>query len=553
MARRSRTPSRSRQQRANSESGWEYTRVSEGLLAPYESVFEQPKFPAYPSPPNPIVELRSMLEIGDAYVRSLPDCAFELNEDKSVPPTISGAPKKPAPETREPEYAAIPPEVSPPQWSTYVPTPSLIDRILFWRAAAAKRAAANAYWSAHAVWEAADSGRQSVLERNRKKAVAHEAATAKAREAIERWERKFAMYRRRVASLEEVFEAHQRHVQSAREADRYRVKKVREDYAEGDPSAYFAQVLRRSPYPRFMALNPRCDFRSDSGILVATIDLPDFTGIIEAAAEAMKSRYDKPAIPPKSERKRLAEDAVPATLVRGLYELATSDAARRAGVIAINGRMRWNDPISGQPRYEIVASVQCDPEVVRAFSLAQLNPRESFKALKGAQSPGLTSGQLSPVLPVLEIQADGRIVENRDVLSASAAGADLLELTWEDFEHLVRELFAKEFASTGARVDVTRASRDWGVDAIIQDPDPIRGGKFVVQAKHYSKLVGVDSVRDLYGTVVNEGANRGIIVTTSHFGPQSYEFAKNKPLTLIDGAGLLGLLEKHGYRYTISS
>jgi restriction system protein len=36
----------------------------------------------------------------------------------------------------------------------------------------------------------------------------------------------------------------------------------------------------------------------------------------------------------------------------------------------------------------------------------------------------------------------------------------------------------------------------------------------------------VAAVRDLYGTVVNEGANRGILVTTSGFGPDSYDFAK---------------------------
>jgi len=35
-------------------------------------------------------------------------------------------------------------------------------------------------------------------------------------------------------------------------------------------------------------------------------------------------------------------------------------------------------------------------------------------------------------------------------------------------------------------VKVTQASRDRGVDAIAFDPDPIRGGKFVIQAKRYN-------------------------------------------------------------------
>jgi restriction system protein len=90
------------------------------------------------------------------------------------------------------------------------------------------------------------------------------------------------------------------------------------------------------------------------------------------------------------------------------------------------------------------------------------------------------------------------------------------------------------------------------VDALIFDPDPLRGGKFVIQAKRYTRVVDVSAVRDLYGTVVNEGANRGILVTTSSYGPDAYEFAKGKPLTLLTGANLLQLLDKHGYRFRIN-
>ena len=124
-------------------------------------------------------------------------------------------------------------------------------------------------------------------------------------------------------------------------------------------------------------------------------------------------------------------------------------------------------------------------------------------------------------------------------------------MDWEDFEHLVRELFEKEFTSNGGEVKVTQASRDGGVDAIAFDPDPIRGGKIVIQAKRYTNTVGVAAVRDLYGTVVNEGATKGILVTTSNYGPDAYGFAKDKPITLLSGSNLLHLLEKHGHKAKI--
>jgi restriction system protein len=124
-------------------------------------------------------------------------------------------------------------------------------------------------------------------------------------------------------------------------------------------------------------------------------------------------------------------------------------------------------------------------------------------------------------------------------------------LSWEEFEHLIRELFEKEFSSNGGEVKVTQASRDGGVDAVAFDPDPIRGGKIVIQAKRYTNTVGVSAVRDLYGTVMNEGATKGILVTTADYGPDAYEFAKNKPLTLLNGSNLLFLLEKHGQKARI--
>jgi restriction system protein len=86
---------------------------------------------------------------------------------------------------------------------------------------------------------------------------------------------------------------------------------------------------------------------------------------------------------------------------------------------------------------------------------------------------------------------------------------------------------------------------------VVFDPDPIRGGKLVIQAKRYVNTVDVSAVRDLYGTVMNEGANKGILVTTANYGRDAYEFCKGKPLTLLNGENLLHLLSKHGYQLNI--
>src|SRR5262249_25898800 len=147
---------------------------------------------------------------------------------------------------------------------------------------------------------------------------------------------------------------------------------------------------------------------------------------------------------------------------------------------------------------------------------------------------GITAGaliMLAPVKPIMDLNRDDdRFVESKEVLDHLHCEDNLAAMEWEDFEHLVQELFEKEFARTGGEVGVTQASHNRGVDAIAFDPDPIRGGKFVIQAKRYNMVVPVSAVRDLYGTMISEGATKGILVTTSHYGRDSREFAKDKPI-----------------------
>jgi restriction system protein len=147
---------------------------------------------------------------------------------------------------------------------------------------------------------------------------------------------------------------------------------------------------------------------------------------------------------------------------------------------------------------------------------------------------------------------DDRFIDSKDVLDHVRPEDNLAAMDWEDFEQLIRELFEEEFHSSGGEVRVTQASRDRGVDAIAFDPDPIRGGKFVIQAKRYNMVVPVSAVRDLYGTMISEGAAKGILVTTSYYGRDSREFAKDKPITLIDGENLVYLFQKHGRNLHIS-
>ena len=219
--------------------------------------------------------------------------------------------------------------------------------------------------------------------------------------------------------------------------------------------------------------------------------------------------------------------------------------------ISINGRINTVDKATGQTIEPCILSVASSRSDFQSLNLSAVDPKTWFKRAKGVSAASLAS--TTPVAPIISISRDdSRFVPGYGVAETLDNQTNLAAIDWLDFENLIRELFEKEFSSNGGEVKITQASRDGGVDAVAFDPDPIRGGKIVIQAKRYTNVVGVSAVRDLYGTVLNEGATKGILVTTSNYGNDAYAFAKDKPLTLLNGGNLLSLLDKHGYHAKIN-
>jgi len=247
---------------------------------------------------------------------------------------------------------------------------------------------------------------------------------------------------------------------------------------------------------------------------------------------------------------QIYDDILYQTCLRTLHELFDADAVGALSAVVFNGWVESVDKATGREAKGCVISVHVKKEEFQKINLARVDAKACFKALKGIGSSTLHS--LTPIAPVLKInREDSRFVASHGVVGQLDERSNLAAMDWEDFEHLIRELFEQEFSKSGSEVKVTQASRDGGVDAVIFDPDPIHGGKTVVQAKRYTNTVGVAAVRELYGTVLNEGAMKGILVTTADYGPDAYEFAADKPLVLLNGGNLLSLLEKHGHKSKI--
>lgn len=239
------------------------------------------------------------------------------------------------------------------------------------------------------------------------------------------------------------------------------------------------------------------------------------------------------------------DDALYQITLRSIYEIFADKYLSFVNSVAFNGWVSALNKANGKIETNCILSIKTNREQITDIDFMNVSPKACFKSLKGVASSQLYT--ITAIQPIVALnRSDKRFIEHYDVGTEIDNSTNLASMHWEDFEHLIRELFEKEFSCNGGEVKVTQASRDGGVDAIAFDPDPIRGGKIVIQAKRYTNTVGVSAVRDLYGTVLNEGATKGILVTTSDYGGDSYEFAKDKPIHLMNGANLLWLLEKHG-------
>lgn len=316
---------------------------------------------------------------------------------------------------------------------------------------------------------------------------------------------------------------------------------------------YNRLVLARSEYPFSFSKDFQIEYNPDAKLFALDYQLPTIDVVPDLKEEKfIKAKGEvKVTTITEKQRKDIYEALLYAMIIRTIHEIFEADTVNAINTVALNGWVTSVSKATGNDETRCIATISVNKEAFLKINLANVDVKECFKSLKGIGSAKLSD--LVPVAPVIDLnRQDPRFIESYNVVEHISEGDNLALMSWEDFEHLIRELFEKEFSANGSEVRVTQASRDGGVDAVIHDPDPIRGGTIVIQAKRYTNTVGVSAVRDLYGTVQHEGALKGILITTSNYGSDAYDFAKGKPLTLMNGGNLIHLLERHGRKARIN-
>ena len=343
---------------------------------------------------------------------------------------------------------------------------------------------------------------------------------------------------------------------SAHEADSATIRQHADDqnaqldafeaaYRAEEPAAqnqYFGIVLERDQLPEGFPHTTRVAYVKESKQLVVERELPT----VEIVPTVSTYRYVKgndsisSATRPALQIRETYVEIVSQLALRTLNLLFVADVVGAVDSIVLNCFVDTISPETGQRITPCLLTVRTTREVLAAHDLRKVDPIACLKHLNAEVSP--KPHDLKAVRPIVKFNmVDPRFIDKPDVLGQLDQRPNLAILTPSEFEGLITNLFEK----MGLETRLTQASRDGGVDCVAWDMRPIIGGKVIVQAKRYKHTVGVSAVRDLYGTVVNEGAAKGILVTTSGYGTASFQFAERKPLQMISGGELLYLLEQH--------
>ncbi|MFI6599672.1 restriction endonuclease [Nonomuraea sp. NPDC050536] len=311
---------------------------------------------------------------------------------------------------------------------------------------------------------------------------------------------------------------------------------------------FFTLVLDSSRYPEGFPHKTRALYRPEAKELVVEFELPPQSVVpAEREYKYVASRDEivsakRPTQELKEIKDRYAR-LTAQTAVRTLHEVFAGDPGEVVAIATFNGHVSTKDKATGQPIRPCLISVSATREVFSTFVIEALDPVACLKRLNALVSPH--PYDLEPVRPVVDFEAllsQYKFVDGMDAVAGLDSRRDLLQMTPAEFEHFVRQLFE----AMGMKSWVTQSSKDDGVDAVAVNEDPVFGGLCIIQAKRYSKAVGIESVRALAGVMEDKHATKGILVTTSWVGKESRDFAaRHGRIQLIECEELKYLCKEH--------
>jgi restriction system protein len=316
----------------------------------------------------------------------------------------------------------------------------------------------------------------------------------------------------------------------------------------GGPAALVERlqfVLAQSRYPEGLTGKAAAHYDPASRELLIEYELPLQTAVPAVVAYRFTPAKGMTAVPRKEpEIKKLYGDLIARLTLRTIGEAFDATSPDVVTGIVFNGYASTKDKATGRAVRPLLISVNAERDRFADVDLdePELDPVLCLRShLNAIVSPH--PYDLEPVRPVVSFDLSKyKFIDEMDVVAGMDSRTDLLTLAPGEFEHLIRRLFE----AIGMKSWVTQASKDEGVDGVAVNEDPIVGGLCIIQAKRYSRIVGLEAVHALAGVMDHKRAAKGVLVTTSWVGKASRDFAAaNGRIEIIEGRNLKHLLKQY--------
>lgn len=173
-------------------------------------------------------------------------------------------------------------------------------------------------------------------------------------------------------------------------------------------------------------------------------------------------------------------------------------------------------------KYKKKNSINLIPFIVLGFGLYNLDKNFIW----------ITSFVIVPLLFLILNKSYKYIKKINKAKKYLSSGIDIVDnLKGIEFE----EFLLAHFENLGYKVKLTPVTNDYGADLILKKD----GEKIVVQAKRYSKKVGIEAVQQIIGAKEYYKATKGMVITNNYFTPNAVNLASSSNIELWDRHNLI--------------
>lgn len=242
-------------------------------------------------------------------------------------------------------------------------------------------------------------------------------------------------------------------------------------------------VLEAVPLPTYFPEKAEATYSPHGEQAVLQFELPG-PDVVPAtrAVQYVQSRDEHRELPrPTKESGELYRLVISQIALLCLHDIFAADSTLES--VAFNGHVWATNPATGQREYPCLISLKVDRGNFAELVLEDVRPDVCLRHLRALVS--LRPYDLEAIKPIVDFDLSKyRFIEGLDAVSTLDSRRDLMDLTPDEFEHLVRQVFE----ATGLEGWTTAHSKDDGVDAVMVNKTP--GGAMLCIVQGQALLEG---------------------------------------------------------------